>query len=231
MLFLVDRINKIIFGWSAKCGCSHVKTIFNFFENNNINNIHIERDYIEVLPDDIENYKTVVFIRNPYKRIVSGMLDKYKKRGQYRNTWNTKYKTISFSQFVDELITYNYKIIDEHHFAPQTSIHYTPKIFNSKTIQLFDIEHIDYTYLEQLYDKKIPDNILTKKFGHERSSIVDMNKIINNVVYDLNMDEMLDCNMDIKYFYNEEIKNKIYKFYENDFILFKEHGFDYSSTV
>jgi hypothetical protein len=228
MYFLVDTTHKIIFGWTAKCGCSHVKTIFNFFENNNTNEIHIQRDYSDILPRDIENYKTVIFIRNPYKRIVSGLLDKYKKTTQYRNIWNQKYETITFSKFVDELLTNNYRVIDYHHFQLQTSGKYSTNIFNSNTIQFFDIEHIDYTYIEQLYDKKIPDNILTKKFGHERNSTINMNNIINYDVYDLNIDEIMDCNIDIKYFYNEDIKNKIYKFYENDFILFKQQGFDFT---
>ena len=38
MRFLVDNIRKIIFGWSAKCGCSHIKYIFWFLQNNNIDN-------------------------------------------------------------------------------------------------------------------------------------------------------------------------------------------------
>jgi len=226
MYFLIDSINKIIFGWNAKCGCSHVKTIFYFFENNNANRIHIPKEYIAILPDDIENYKTVIFIRNPYKRIISGMLDKYKKNGQYRNKW-FKNETITFSKFVNEVIKNNYNVIDYHHFQQQTSEKYSKNIFKSKTIKFFDIEHIDYTYLEELYNKKIPYNILTKKFGHERSKVVDVNKIITNPVYDSNIDEILDCNIDIQYFYNEDIKNKIYQHYKNDFILFKEQGFDY----
>ena len=177
------------------------------------------------MPHDIENYKTVIFIRNPYKRIVSGLLDKYKKTTQYRNIWNKKYETITFSQFVNEIITYKFNLIDIHHFEPQTDARYSLRIFKSKTIQFFDIEHIDYTYLEELYNKKIPDDILIKKFGHERNSTINMNKIINYDVYDLNIDEIMDCNIDIKYFYNEDIKNKIY---ENDFILFKQQGFDYT---
>jgi len=30
MYFLVDNDKQIIFGWSAKCGCSHIKNIFWF---------------------------------------------------------------------------------------------------------------------------------------------------------------------------------------------------------
>ena len=32
MHFVVDHDNKIIFGWSAKCGCSHVKYIYWFLK-------------------------------------------------------------------------------------------------------------------------------------------------------------------------------------------------------
>ena len=35
MFFLVDTNKKIIFGWSAKCGCSHIKTIFWFLQSDN----------------------------------------------------------------------------------------------------------------------------------------------------------------------------------------------------
>ena len=45
--------------------------------------------------------------------------------------------------------------------------------------------------------------------------------------YDLDILKYQYCNVDIKYFYNEEIKQKIYKFYENDFIFFNENGINY----
>ena len=37
-----------------------------------------------------------------------------------------------------------------------------------------------------------------------------------------------DYNVPIKYFYNDDIKNKIYHFYKNDFIFFKEYEFNFS---
>ena len=33
MKFLISEKNKVIFGWSTKCGCSHVKRLFNYLEN------------------------------------------------------------------------------------------------------------------------------------------------------------------------------------------------------
>ena len=68
MLFSVDTENKIIFGWSAKCGFSHIINIYRFLRDNSIdirtNNI------VNILPNDIENYTTIIITRNPYKRII-----------------------------------------------------------------------------------------------------------------------------------------------------------------
>ena len=33
MLFFVDKKNLIIFGWSAKCGCTHIKFLYYFLQN------------------------------------------------------------------------------------------------------------------------------------------------------------------------------------------------------
>ena len=53
MFFLVDNNRKVIFGWSAKCGCSHVKIIYWFLQTGKINNpIHTSIDYIDNLPND-----------------------------------------------------------------------------------------------------------------------------------------------------------------------------------
>jgi hypothetical protein len=222
MNFLVDNQNKIIFGWSAKCGCSHIKTIFGFLQNNNINNntIHINDNHN--LPDDITNYTTIIISRNPYKRIISGFLDKYKIGGGFRHLW--KYDHITFSMFINELEKKEWKMIEYHHFTPQTTLYFDIKILNSKCIKFYDIENIDYNYIENLYNKKIPETVLNKKQGHERKNY---NTTIDTYVYNLNMDEYYNFNVNLKYFYNEELKNKIFKFYENDFYFFKENGIDY----
>lgn len=223
MHFLVDNNSKIIFGWSPKCACSHVKRLFWFFINNNTNaTIHTYKDTMS-LPRDIGNYTTILFCRNPYKRVVSGFLDKYRMNGQFRNLWSDK--TITFSAFINELINSNWKIIDKHHFIEQTSEYFNMKIMESKKLVIFDIENIDYAYLEDLYNKKIPSELLTRKEGHERKTY---NKPYEEPVYDLNMDLYFEYNVPIKNFYNEEIKNKIKSFYEKDFTFFRENGIDYT---
>ena len=222
MFFLVDNKYKIIFGWSAKCGCSHVKRIFNFLTTNKIDGIIHTGNEMHKLPDDIINYTTIIISRNPYKRLISGFLDKYSINGHFRHFW--KYKFITFSRFIDELVKNDWKMIEYHHFTPQTTEGFDEKILLSKCIKCYDIENIDYNYIEELYNIKIPEILLNKKEGHERKQ----NELsYNNYVYDLRMMVYYDFNVDIKYFYNENLKNKVFNFYKNDFDFFKKLGFDY----
>jgi hypothetical protein len=223
MYFLVDSEKNVIFGWSPKCGCSHIKRIFKFLKHNEINSTIIHsHDSINSLPDNIENYTIVIIARNPYKRIVSGFLDKYKKNGEFRSFW--KSNNITFSIFLDKLIEKNWEMIEPNHFIPQTEHDFDYKIKNAKCIKCYDISNIDYKFIENLYNIKIPEIVLNKKEGHERQKY---NETFHNPVYDLNMDDYYEYNIDINLFYNQEIKNKIYNFYKNDFDFFNELGINY----
>lgn len=229
MKFLVDDNNKVIFGWSAKCGCSHIKKIFWFFQNDNINNvIHTEKDFVEIQKDiDISKYKTVLFIRNPYRRLVSGFLQKYHENGEFRNMWHCD--TITFSKFVEILLKENWNMIEKHHFCPQTSEDFNKiDVFKSKSIKIYDIENINYIYIEGLYNKIIPKELLCFKGGHERQTY---NRIFENDVYNLDMPVYYEFDVSIEKFYNQDIKNKVLTYYKNDFDFFKQHGFDYENYL
>ena len=63
--------------------------------------------------------------------------------GSFRHMWPDK--NIQFNKFVEKLG--NWKYINEHHFTPQTMT-FNNKIINSKIIKCFDIENIDYDYVE-----------------------------------------------------------------------------------
>ena len=225
MYFLVDNKNKIIFGFSGKCGSTHIKNIFWFLQTNDIN-VTYDRFINNPLPNDIKDYITIMIIRNPYKRIISGFLDKYRQNGEFINKWN--HDNITFSMFVNELEKNNWDVLSKMHFLPQTLEGFDMKVLNSKILKIYDINNIDYKYIEELYNQKIPEIILHKKKGHEREKF---EKNFDNYVYDLNMDEYYSYNIDIKYFYNEEIKNKILKYYNDDFTFFLNYGFDYINTI
>jgi len=227
MYFIVDEKNNVIFGWSAKCGCNHIKNIIHFLQTNNLENkIHLKSDYSK-LPANIEKYTTILFIRNPYKRIVSGFLEKYNKNGQYRKLW--KYDSLTFSKFIEELIKNEWRMIERHHFTQQTSELFDKnKIIKSKQLVLNDIENIDYKYIENIYNKEIPEVLLNFKGVHIRKKY---DEDFNENVWDLDMNVYFNYNVSIKYFYSEEIKEKVYNFYRNDFFFFKEYGFDYENTI
>jgi hypothetical protein len=224
MYFLVDTARKILFGWSAKCGCSHIKRIFYFLKNKKENSvIHGDKDYSK-LPRDIEKYTTIIISRNPYERIVSGFLDKYKPSGSFRHLW--KHDDITFAKFVEELGKGHWNMIEKHHFTPQTTENFNKSIMLSKCIKCYDIKNIDYKYIEELYNINIPERVLTKREGHERKNYSES---IAHAVFDLEMTDYYDSNVNFKYFYNEDLKNKIYNFYKNDFIFFNEMGLDYTA--
>lgn len=227
MYFLIDNKNLIIFGWSAKCGCTHIKSIYYFLQNDKISkiNVHSKNTYNKLSNDilnSIENYTTIIFCRNPYKRLVSGFLDKYRMNGQFRYKWPDK--NIQFNKFVKKLGNWEY--IDKHHFTPQTTEAFNNKIINSKIIKCFDIENIDYDYIEKLYNKKIPIKLLKFKGEHTRCKI-SRELEYNKYVFAINMAEYYDYKLETKYFYNDELKQKVFNFYKNDFLFFSKFGLDY----
>lgn len=222
MYFLIDNKLKIIFGWTPKCGCSHIKKMFGYLRTDNINSkIHIPSENGH-LPNNMDNYTTILIIRNPYEKVISGFLDKYNPNGSFRHKWTNN--NLVFSKFVDELVIKNWNLIDKHHFLPQVAEHFNKSnILKSKYLKIYDIKNIDYSYIEKLYNKKIPEFVLNYKGGHERNAT----NILEEYVYDLDINLYYKNNVPLKYFYNEDIKNKVSNFYKDDILFLKESGFDY----
>jgi len=116
-------------------------------------------------------------------------------------------------------------MVDRHHFTPQTTEEFhKEKLLHSKDIKCFDIENIDYNYISSLFGIVLPDDVIHKKQGHERKKFKEN---VDKPVYDLDMSVYFDYNVHRKHFYNEDLKHKVYEFYKNDFLFFKEFGFDY----
>lgn len=224
MHFLVDTKNKITFGWSAKCGCSHVKYLFWYLVADNTDpKIHTPEENGD-LPADTEDYITIIFVRNPYKRLVSGFLNKYKSGGQFRHLW--KHPQLTFSNFVEKLKRKCWDVIDLHHFTPQTTEHFSIKVLNSKVFKCYDIENIDYDFIGQLYGKKIPTDIINKRGKHQRILNIDKDDILEDYVYDISLNDYEHKNVNYKYFYNDRIQKIVYNFYKKDFEFIKLCGID-----
>jgi hypothetical protein len=226
MYFIISKKYKVILGWSAKCGCSHIKRIFYFLENNMDVNIHTPHDY-KYLPKNIENYIIILVIRNPYKRLVSGFLDKYNENGEFLKKWNINIP-LTFSNFLDKIIERN-TVIEKHHFTPQLSEAFEDRLKNHPNLVIYDIENIDYSYFEDLFHKKIPTELIHFKGGHERIPKIDVD--INMPVFNKLVKEYYDYKISTKCFYNIKIKQKVYKHYQKDIDFFRERGFHYDTDI
>jgi len=227
MWYLIDEEKKIIFGWSAKCGCTHVKNLFYFLQQGEIyNHVHTQRD-MNGLPNDIENYEIIIFGRNPMQRLVSGFLNKYKEEGQYRHMW--KDGKLTFTNFVDKLVVNNWNELDYHHFTPQTTECFNETLIEkAKKVMVFDINEINYFYLEEKFETKIPnevknfkgDHIIENKGDTKEKNISDMEI---NEIYELDHIPYYH----LFYINNLEIREKVRNFYENDIIFFKKYNLNY----
>ena len=224
MYFLKDDRKKIIFGWNAKVGCSSIKRLYYYFQNGNVDNqIHLPSEYQMIDTQDLEDYTIVIFIRNPYTRIVSGYLDKYNGKNIIGNSMWKCDKPLTFKNFVEELVTSHFKYIDFHHFVPQISLNWDENIANNKNLKIFDIEKIDYAFLEEKFDKKIPD--LFKSPIHKNT-----NKPCNKFdfpLYEATNDKIEGLKPDYCLFYNDQLRMLVRYFYRGDFDFFEKNGFYY----
>jgi hypothetical protein len=229
MHFIVDNVKKWIVGWSAKCGCTHIKYIMYYLitkksyrDELNIEGLHTFFGWGS-LPSDISEFTIVLIIRDPYKRLVSGFLDKYTFYNNYYSLWRPNI-SLTFANFVSELKNNSWIHIDHHHFTPQLSEAFDfERIKNHSKMHIFDIEKIDYKLFESIYNKKIPEDIIRYKGSHTNIRKTSMNQ---NVSY---LDAFLYNRYLVPYtfFYNKELKDAVYQFYKKDFDFFREYGFHF----
>jgi hypothetical protein len=227
MFFLIDKERKILFGWSAKFGCSHVKRMFYFLQGQIDHPLHTSPDYGKLFNIQLNEYKIFIFIRNPYERIVSGFLDKYAEpNGAFYHMWN-KDIPLTFNNFVNDLTINTYKHIQRHHFTPQLSEAWHNIIKTQSALKVYDIFEIDYEYLGSIYNKIIPSEIINFRGDHaNKKEIVDCAK-----VYNLLQKDYTDKRPVTASFHNTELANKIHTFYKVDFDFFESIGLTYNVSV
>lgn len=224
MRFMVNEYKKIIFGWSPKCGCSHVKKIVHFLEQRILDSVHVLTLDTNELPDDISDYIFIIIIRNPFKRLVSGFFEKYRIRGQFRNLWNNNMPNLSFSNFLEEIEKQNFDVIDYAHFSKQTDEFFIDEIVDHKKTIIYDIENIDYDYIGSLYCKIIPADVITFRGDHINKNTEPM----TDIVYDKHIDELLKYKISLECYYNDKLTDKVLQIYRKDFDFFESKGFYYS---
>lgn len=223
MHFLINNNKKVIFGWSAKCGCTHVKSLFNYLSGiktkNNVHGPHTRKNLNEI--SNMGEYTIILFIRNPYHRIISGFLEKYgNSEFKIKSIEN---KNLTFSNFVNILCDTPQKI-DLLHFTPQTTLAFDlNKINQCKELKVFQIQDIDYQYIGNLFNMEIiPDKIFKGNHIHQ-----NIKKDFDGKLYDIKLQYLKNEKYELEQFYNQDIYDKITNFYKNDFEYFLKHGFIY----
>jgi len=129
--FLVSHKYKFLLGWSAKCGCSSVKKWYLDVHNIKLpadGNTHKLIGYGDTefsnidwgRPERYQNYGKFLVVRDPYRRLVSGFVNKYV---------NDEFKTDGWGSFAEFLAILandtEFERIDLHHFPPQFTEEYS----------------------------------------------------------------------------------------------------------
>lgn len=238
MKFAIDDDKKIIFGLSGKCGCTHVKRIFLYLSKNmlDVKNPHIPSIFGNKLPTDFFNYKIFIFIRNPYHRIISGFLDKYRKDvDNYEEGWKSfrplwlehnNYYDLTFKNFVNA-VCLNNKGVERWHFSPQTSEYFNLGLLTHGDVFVYDINHIDYFEIEHYFDKPIPDAIRANRGCYTRPKVNHFDGYFG----DYHIDDVFDLGVDYKLFYDRLTMMKVKSFYDSDFKIFKYLGINYENNI
>lgn len=226
MYFCPFAKEKILFGWSAKSGCTHVKYIYWFLRGKQFkspDDVHTKQTYRTFLPA-FKDYKVILFVRNPYKRVVSAFQYHYgfSKRRLRKNMVSVP-KT--FKNFCEVLDVHGLDGVNTHHFAPQFREAWVPTIVPTK---IFDIEAIDYAWLEDLFGKSIPQEVREVRGSHTHRPTKEPK---DEIAYSKPYEVTKDIRYPINAFYNEKLKATIDRIYGIDFSYLKSFGFTYPSPL
>ena len=227
MKFILDHDKKVIIGWSAKCGCSHVKNMFLFLINKENQELHGKWANNRLPNHNISEYTVIIIIRNPFKRLVSGFINKYNySPSEFYSRW-PKQIPLTFQHFLSQILRSNWKAIDKHHFTPQISEYWKQSLLQHPKLHVFDIENIDYNLFEKLYNKKIPQHILD--FRGPPGHINDRTKIYpkQDKVFEKLLNSYNQYKVPLKKFYTKEIIKIMKFFYKKDFKFATQFNFHY----
>jgi len=231
-MLIHDLKTNVVFWFSQKAGCTYVKGLY--LKYCGINKIWPHQLPEEGLPitdlhytHDIADPIHILFIRDPYKRIVSGFLEKLTLKPEYPDEhikFLSNYKMgdhLNFEEFIEGLK--QHPIFEDPHFSAQANKAYDPNIRFDK---VFDVDHIDRPYLDELFHTSTEDPEHKGYFTQYKRYTG------KKPAYQLSINEIdqLPCKPEYNQFYNAGIKYRIEELFAKDFLLFGEYGFYYDVT-
>jgi len=233
MYFLINDNKKGLIGWSAKCACSAIKWWFADVSRIDVGNtpIHQFFGYGDTewtrlrfdLRNNYRSYKKFILIRNPYKRLVSGYVNKYVIEKAYENKgWS------NFEEFVTVLESdRKFKKINKHHFTPQTSeAFYKAVIYRWTWDYVLNVDTLQQD-IEEL--NKILD--VNGKLAHHNKTNYNRSLVLNKPAYLMTDSEISEFMPSSRNFYNKTILKKVGNIYQHDFKFFKSLGFSFELPI
>lgn len=146
-------------------------------------------------------FVNVAFVRDPFKRFVSGLVDKHI-NGSFSHIFSPR----SFRDAASSI-----GLLEPHHFDPQTAGAYIPDL---KYDRVFDIEDVDYDYLSGLLEMRVRPRVMNKKTFLSGAC----QEILATAPYERLVElKSADRLPDYECFYDEESKRMVGDYYRRDF--------------
>lgn len=128
------------------------RLVMDYLSRMRINNLHalITGPRVYLKRDFAAGFTNVLFVRDPFKRFVSGFVDKH-----VEGTFSHIFRPGSFKEAASGIDG-----LEPHHFAPQASEAYLPDLEYDR---VFDIERVDYGYLSGLLGMEVRPRQMNRK--------------------------------------------------------------------
>jgi hypothetical protein len=167
----------------------------------------------------------IIVFRNPYKRVISGFLNKYVEHKNYLEASrrrNPQINLSTFQDFLEELYRSNYRYIDKLHFMPQISKHRWVS-FDA----IYDSDHLKplESHINSMFETNIEMPFRVNKYGPKDGksgeTISDGAPCPENV-WRLEREALLELIQQKKIphyqnFFNDRLKGMVRELYNDDF--------------
>jgi len=174
-----------------------------FLKENGISHLHCPAtgSRIVLKREFAEQFVNVAFVRDPFKRFVSGFMEKHIE-GSFTHVFRP-------SSFVDG--ARNIGRLEWHHFCPQTSCAYLPRLTYDR---VFDIERIDYGYLSDVLGMEVEPRVMHRQWNYSGDCPAGLSRRTYEELASMKKSGDMprhEC------FYDEESRSLVEKHYERDF--------------